>query len=376
MAALPTYFEDFLREVRPTKNQRDEMRTGHTTLRERLHDDTDLAPIIVSSFLQGSYRRSTAVRPKNGSRSDVDVIVVTRLSKDEYSPEVAMGAFIPFLEKYYKGKWQPQGRSFGIEMSYVDLDLVITAAPSESQLGILQGDAVTTDEDLAQDKDWRLVEGWLPPGRRLSMTFTDNVRFQRAMSQPEWQTEPLWIPDREANVWDETDPLAQIVWTRDKNKACNGYYLGVVQALKWWRRSFDTPSRPKGYPLEHLVGACCPDGTSSVAEGVVASLETITSLYAVHAALGIAPELPDHGVPEHNVMARVNGADFAEFHSKAKQAAEVAREAFNDGDTERSALLWRDLFGSKFPEPPGTSGQKGGYTERTAVSGVAGGRFA
>src|SRR5687767_15989449 len=29
---LPTYFSDFLAQVRPTKNQRNELKTGHTTL--------------------------------------------------------------------------------------------------------------------------------------------------------------------------------------------------------------------------------------------------------------------------------------------------------------------------------------------------------
>ena len=62
MASLNTYFRDFLKEIRPTKNQLDEMRTGHTTLRNRLAAEEDLKSICVSDFLQGSYRRSTAIR--------------------------------------------------------------------------------------------------------------------------------------------------------------------------------------------------------------------------------------------------------------------------------------------------------------------------
>ena len=55
---LPSYFRDFLREVRPTKNQRDESRAGHQTLRKRLLNDELLASYIVSTFLQGSHRRA------------------------------------------------------------------------------------------------------------------------------------------------------------------------------------------------------------------------------------------------------------------------------------------------------------------------------
>ena len=82
------------------------------------------------------------MRPKNGKRSDVDVIVVTKLDKDEYTPEEALDLFVPFLEEHYKDKYRIQGRSIGIELSYVDLDLVVTAAPSESQIGILEADSV------------------------------------------------------------------------------------------------------------------------------------------------------------------------------------------------------------------------------------------
>ena len=131
---LPTYFDRFLKEIRPTQNQRDDCRTGHQTLRNRLHADEGLKSIVVSTFLQGSYRRATAVRPKEDSRSDVDIIVVTRLNRDDYQdPDKAMDVFVPFLKRYYAEKYRRQGRSFGIELSYVDLDLVITSAPSESE---------------------------------------------------------------------------------------------------------------------------------------------------------------------------------------------------------------------------------------------------
>ena len=162
---LPWYFRDFLREIRPTSNQHANSITGHQTLRERLLVDGDLTPLIVSTFLQGSYRRATAVRPKGDRRSDVDVIVVTKLSEAEYTPEAALDLFVPFLNKHYKGKWHLQGRSFGIELAYVDLDLVITSAPSESEIGILKSASVTAFESPDDVDDWRLVKSWIPIGK-------------------------------------------------------------------------------------------------------------------------------------------------------------------------------------------------------------------
>src|SRR5216683_822604 len=104
---LPSYFTDFLQTIRPTPNQVDDYKCGHQSLRQRLRED-------------------------------------------EYTPALALEVFVPFLEKHYRGKYKKQGRSIGIELSYVDIDLVITAAPSESEVGILQAESVTT-EDTPED---------------------------------------------------------------------------------------------------------------------------------------------------------------------------------------------------------------------------------
>lgn len=193
-------FAEFLNEIRPTKNQRDELQTGHKTLRDRLKADEELKKTFVSDFLQGSYRRATAVRPKEDRRSDVDIIVVTKLAENEYTPTKAMGVFKPFLEKNYKGKWKLQGRSFGIELSYVDLDLVITSAPSEAEFGILSSDAVTSDDDIERARDWRLHGSWVSLSSREQ--FDTRALLAKAASENEWKAQPLRIPDREANAWE------------------------------------------------------------------------------------------------------------------------------------------------------------------------------
>jgi len=320
---LPSSFTTFLTEIRPTVSQSNDLQTGHLTLRERLHKDATLAPIIVSDFLQGSYRRATAVRPKSGKRSDVDIIVVTKLDPDEYTPDQALQLFVPFLDKHYAGKYEIQGRSIGIELSYVDLDLVITAAPSETELGILQAQSVTTDETLEEARDWRLVQSWVPLSER--RTYGGELMMKAAQSEAEWKHVPLQIPDREAECWTDTDPLAQIQWTWDKNKTTNTHYVNVVKALKWWRRAnHTTPAYPKGYPVEHLIGQSCPNDITSVAKGITHTLEKMVATYSGYAALKTVPFLPDHGVSTHNVLKRVTGDEFAEFYAQVNVAAGIA----------------------------------------------------
>jgi hypothetical protein len=372
---LPSYFCDFLAEIRPQSYHVEDYKRGHTTLRDRLQKDANLAQCIVSTFLQGSYRRATAIRPQGDNRADVDIVVVTKLSQQEYTPSQALEAFVPFLNQHYKGKYRIQGRSIGIEMSHVDMDLVITAAPSKSEEGILESASVTSEDTLEEVSDWRLTESWVPlvgrsrPGAARLL--------EKAQKEPEWKTSPLYIPDREAHRWEPTDPLAQIKWTSAKNNSCNGHYVNVVKAIKWWWRLHPTASDyPKGYPVEHMVGFCCPDGIQSVAEGVTRALETIVSNYRGEATSKTTPFLPDHGVPEHNVFGRVSGEDFAAFYDKVSEAAEIARDALDESDLSKSVTLWQTLFENRFPDAPPDKGGDRGYTPRTDVSTVRGARFA
>jgi len=360
---LPSYFTDFLKDIRPTPAQRADMINGHSKLKERLESDTELKTGFVGMFLQGSYKRRTAVRPKDGKRADVDLIVVTRMKESEFKPAQAMACFKPFLEKHYKGKYRQQGRSFGIEMSNVEMDLVITAAPVEAEAGVYSSLSESVD-------DLRLDEDETQP---LVKTASDGT--------PLWKTEPLRIPDRELGTWQDTHPLVQLSWTSQKNARCSGHYVNVVKALKWWRlvHASELPDRPKSYPLEHLIGDCCPDGISFVAEGVVRTLEQFSQRYAFHAACNQVPYSPDRGV-DQNVMARIDGKDFAKFHGQVVAAAKTARKAFEAPDAQTAAPLWRELFGDKFPRAPdsgGGSSTKGGFTSHQGGPGVVGsGRFA
>ena len=350
MMELTSSFNSFLAGIRPTENHNNDFITGHRTLKKRLLADERLSPIIVSTFLQGSYRRATAVRPKGDKRADVDLVVVTKLMREEYTPQEAMNLFVPFLNKHYEGKWEFQGRSMGIGLSYVDLDLVITSAPSEAETVALKSASVTAEDTPETVDDWRLVPSYVSFAERSLPGAA--WRVEMARKEDEWKLSPLHIPDREAEQWDDTHPLAQIKWTWDKNKSCNRHYVNVVKAIKWWRRvNHQTPKYPKGYPVEHIIGQCCPDGINSIAEGVTRTLEAIASNYQTYATLGIVPTMSDHGVPAHNVLHRLTGEDFAAFHAQVREAAVIARRALDAATARESAEEWQKLFGEKFPLP-------------------------
>lgn len=372
MAELPSLFTTFLQEIRPTAAQVSDYQTGHKTLRDRLRQDPDLSPHMIADFLQGSYRRSTAIRPRGDAKSDVDIIVVTDLDKDEIGPREAMDLCEPFLEKHYSGKWRRQGRSFGISLSYVEMDLVLTAAPSEATRTALSLRSVAGISDFGDQLFSQFREDW----RRVARS------FGIADAEGAWKLEPLDIPNREANIWEETHPLATYDWTIRRNARCSGHYINAVKALKWWRvENEHYPERPKGYPIEHIIGDACPGGIGSVAAAVTLALENIRSAYRAYADQGSVPFLADRGIPTNNVLARLTGKEFETFYDYASDAATLARSALDESDPTQSARLWRQLFGEKFPKYRGAGGGANDddgprFTPRRGPTTVSGGRFA
>ncbi|MGF6527655.1 SMODS domain-containing nucleotidyltransferase [Variovorax sp. PvP013] len=364
---LNPQFRDFLSNIRPTDRQKEEWQTGARTLRNRLSNDAKMSKLIVSTFLQGSIRRSTAIRPVGDKRPDVDIVVVTNIDYNDTTPKQAMDLFVPFLDEHYRGKWEPQGRSFGIVLSFVELDLVITSLPvdqrSRAMEDLYRSQSVLNDSTLEDDSTWRLNRSWTPSGGGL---FPSTVLTEDA-PESDWKPNPLFLPDRDVGNWGRTHPLAQIQWTAAKNRRCNKHYLNVVRALKWWRQTNieKLPKYPKGYPLEHLIGNALTDGTASTAAGLVQALETIRDRWAAMVEQGEKPVLPDHGVPEHDVLKRLSVEDFAAFHEAVSGAAEQARAAYDSTDAQESARLWQALFGSKFPAPGPQGGDRprDGFTQ-------------
>ncbi len=372
---LNSYFTDFLSKIRPTEAQTKELQEAHTRLRERLLSDDYLGPKIVSVFLQGSYRRSTSIRPQGDDKLDVDLVAVTRFRRQDYPvADKVMDEFTSFLNKHYKGKWKRKGRSIGIEMSNVKLDLVIAAAPSEEES--LSSDFV---QGYFTPDDWPKDSAPLPD--YLADFFKDDTK-----GEPKWKHEPLYIPDRDTHEWQRTHPLEQYRWTTNKNRRTNGHYVNIVRLVKWWwRTAHPELEYPKSYPLEHLVGDCCPDDVETLAQGFTLVLEEMVSRYSTYAATGQVPFVPDRGVPEHDVLKRLSSSDFSKFVDRVQQASVVARKALDSDDPSDSGKQWQSLFGPKFPSPPGGSSAAaagaagtatGGFTPRRDKTRLGGGRFA
>ena len=347
---LKAHFNDMLTKIRPPQDLLDECVKAHTELREALMSDPELKGIVVTTFLQGSYRRSTLIRPQQGSKADVDVVLVTNLDPGTWSPAQVQERFCKVLEKYpqYRGSYQRQGRSIGLSRGRINLDLVVTAAPSEALRAVLLSDAIGATSSVEGYPEWALGRGQQPAGQ-------------------DWKREPLLIPDRDANRWEQTDPISQIEWTHDKNRTTDGHYVNVVKLVKWWWAQHSSGKRgvPKGYLVERLVGLHCPDGIESVAEGFTKTLEGIRDTYGADVLQGRTPFIPDIGIPSNNVFKRVRPVLFKEFYGAADTCAAKARSAYDDPNPGTSGSGWATIFGSVFPLTSTGGGTSSGTSSQT-----------
>lgn len=332
-----TNFIDYVSNINLQQYVKDELRDKYKILVERLKKEP-IGEHIIASFLQGSVARDTATKSVKSDKADIDIVVVTDFvctddlnNKDTYkkTPEQALNAFRDFLNKYYSGKWRKQGRSLGIEMSNCCIDLVPTALPSPKMKAILR-EMFSDTENYTKDM---LLESY----------GSDKLK-NYAQSNSDWKSDYLMIPDRDAKKWDKTHPLEQIKWANEKHRLTNYNYKKVVRALKWWNKNYVDIDGIKSYPLEHLIGQCCPNNSDYNLERAV--FETINAMASYSSR---KPYMPDRGVPEHDVFARIEEDDYQKFIKIVKEKAEKAKQAYYEEDKMRSSLLWREIFGPEFP---------------------------
>lgn len=334
---LTTYFKDFLTSISLTPHQTSRIKTTHETLRKRLNDDEELSEIIVGTFLQGSYKRYTSIRPKNDEKSDVDIVVVMDLDKDEIQPNELFNMFEDFLEEHYEGKYKFNNKSIRITLTDVDVDLVIT---------------IPYDSSDSFDKDF--------------FNKSVNEFEDEDIDSDDIEKGYLYLPNVNENTWIKINPTAQIINTHSKNKNSNGYYIKVVKSIKWWQRLNYPDLSIKSYPLERFVFKCFPDDITCVADGIYLTFENMVE----HVQ---KPYLKDFAL-ENDVFENISGSEYDEFHSKACEAAEISKQARFEEDADESIQLWKELFGNKFDDTG--SNNNSGFTKPNKKASVPSGRFA
>jgi hypothetical protein len=299
---IQTQFQKFLSDIEPSPTAKAEASSAHTTLRKFLREHSDFKHFHVETFLSGSYRRNTAIRPRiiNGreTRPDIDIIVVTNHTVYD-NPADVLGLLRDTLGEKYALSDPPQQRSLGVFTKTVEMDVVPIIAP-----GGLDG--------------------------------------------------MLYLPDKKLETWLVTNPPRHTAWTEEINKATEQRFKPLVKLIKWWRRENPTISkRPKGFVLECIVAECMNRTETQYVELFLGTLESIIRKYSMWVALRLVPFIYDPGVPGNSVTNGISLSAFEGFYKKVKAHAELGRQAQNEPDEEKSIRMWREIFGERFPAPSG-----------------------
>lgn len=266
-------------------------------MRDFLYDHDSFYSCHIRTFLSGSYKRNTAIRPRFESgiqaRPDVDIIVVTNHSLND-SPRGVVDHLFEVVQDRYDNV-RKQTRSVGVTTAAVDMDVVPIIEPYGEGLG-------------------------------------------------------FYIPDRTLLRWLPTNPPEHTAWTTRLNAASGGRFKPLVKLMKWWRRHNPTTGRhPKGFIIECIVAECMDTSETHYGELFAKTLERIVAAYAWDITLGRVPTIPDPGVAGNSVTSNVSYEDFCSFYERAQVHAEKARQALNEENVDTMTTLWREIFGPRFP---------------------------
>lgn len=295
-------FTEFLNDIEPSPTTKSNASSAHKTLRDFLKDDEDFKEYHESTFLSGSYKRDTAIRPQQKEdeteRPDIDIIVETTHTRED-SPEEVVNLVYNTLEKKYS-EIRLQDRSVGIETSKADMDVV----------PVIKHDGI------------------------------------------------YFIPDRKQGIWLPTNPPGHTIWTTETNKTAGKRFKPLVKLTKWWRREQPTSDKkPKGFVIECFT-ACCMDYVETYyGELFVQTLEAIVEKYEWYTLYRKVPSLPDPGIQSNSVTDGMTTDAFIAFYNKAKEYAELGRKALKETDPEEATKLWKEIFGDRFPKTKGTKSE-------------------
>jgi len=297
--ATKKQFLDFLKDIEPSPTTKSDASSAHTSLRKFLRDHEDFKKVHIDTFLSGSYKRDTAIRPRiiDGklTKPDIDIIVVTNHSLNDGPKDVISLLRDTLSEADYDFVDPPNTRSVGIYTDKVEMDVVPIIAP------------------------WGM----------------DST---------------LYIPDKKLGEWLVTNPPQHTLWTTKINDASGGTFKPLVKLFKWWRRENPTISkRPKGFVIECIVAENMKYGEDSYEDLFLDTLENIVNKYAISILLEIVPHISDPGVPSNSVTSGMSFDAFKGFYNKVKEHLEIGRNAQKEEDSEKELKLWRQIFGERFP---------------------------
>lgn len=305
MAKLNEQFETFLSNINPDKDAVKYAQEAHKPIRECLESGDEFKEFVEGSFLYGSYKRHTAV----GDIKDVDIVVLTNFDTEDLknTPRSVLRKLKAALGRCYEDPENPQ----------------------------YQRRSIRIDDPLPEHEDVCMTLDIIPA---VILTDLDG---------------PLLVPNRDANQWDLSHPKGHLNHTTALNKASNERFVPLVKMMKWWwqyqcetRQPDVERPKPKGFWVECLTGEMFDPAQTLWSDQFITVLENITNVYS---DTDKVPSLADPGIEGETIQTSMTLDEFHVFLNAAEESLELAKAARDTDDPTESSVLWRELFGERFP---------------------------
>lgn len=301
-------FNELITDITPSETTNSRSASAHISIRDALSSDNEYKESIIRTFLGGSYKRKTAIRPvtKNGDtqRPDVDIYVVVQGSTWTKTPEDIIEDLFSALDR---------NRS---ELSITKLKR------NRCSIAISTNKA---DMDISPLLDRNSSEFYL-------------------------------IGNRNTDEWYETDPEAHTTWSAQINKDASNQFNPMVKLMKWNRREFPTVNKhPKSIALEALIAEHMSTTETHYGQLIHDTFDSIIDTYSFNRLLGSCPNIGDPAIPNGNLLSGVSGDVFCAFYDKIEGFRDEAKKAIDAKDQDVATKHWRKIFGQRFPAPKSTS---------------------
>ena len=297
MALVDDAFNTYLRRITPPRTQFHAAKRSHHALRTFLEKDDYFGPMVLETFLNGSYARGTAIRPIK----DVDVIVVVGRDWRMVPPDKAMESLRRKLAvRYPERRTLRQRRAVRVTLSDMQLDVL-----------------------LAHDAD---AGGG------------------------------LMIPDRRKQRWISTNPKLQLELATALKRATNSNYASLVKLLKaWFASKVAAPDRPASFVLEcgayHILSASPREYAGALPVAFARLLQELVRWnWGMTGWFGSwTPDVRDPALRDVNVASRWKFGAADRATSRLKLAVEQIERAGRSRWEESEVDHWQTVFGLSFP---------------------------
>jgi hypothetical protein len=156
---------------------------------------------------------------------------------------------------------------------------------------------------------------------------------------------PLEIP-RRGEGWHGSAPQEYTEWCLNQGDK----FTRTVKIFKRWRdENQGIKKEIKSIVLQVLIAQelCNDPSDAACFLGTLTNIQAFLTDYTE-----TPPTILNPVLPEENLTEQWDAAEYEDFRKSVDEGIKLARQAFDERDANRSAELWRQLFGDSFPASP------------------------